>query len=119
MTHVTREQPPLESRGPDAEVAGNPPAEAEPEEARGRAAICSPLAAEHFGLAVLARGIEDNVGARLLARTSRHVELTAAGVLELAWTTGKIVCGTPGNVIAGCVPWNPLAPMGSSSSLKS
>jgi hypothetical protein len=28
----TDEQPPLESRGPDAEIAGHPPAEAEPEE---------------------------------------------------------------------------------------
>ncbi|KRG56095.1 TonB-dependent receptor [Stenotrophomonas nitritireducens] len=27
-------------------------------------------------------------------------------------TTGKIVCGTPGNVIAGCVPWNPFAGFG-------
>ncbi|MGN0858483.1 MAG: TonB-dependent receptor [Stenotrophomonas sp.] len=26
--------------------------------------------------------------------------------------TGKIVCGTPGNVIAGCVPWNPFAGFG-------
>ncbi|MGY0650669.1 TonB-dependent receptor domain-containing protein [Luteimonas sp. A537] len=25
---------------------------------------------------------------------------------------GQIVCGTPGNVIAGCVPWNPFAGFG-------
>lgn len=25
---------------------------------------------------------------------------------------GKVVCGTPGNVIAGCVPWNPFAGFG-------
>ncbi|MEE1651509.1 prephenate dehydratase [Brachybacterium sp. J144] len=33
------------------------------ESARGRAAVCSPLAAEHFGLTVLAEGIEDHEGA--------------------------------------------------------
>lgn len=38
-------------------------AAADPEDARGRAAVCSPLAAEHFGLAVLAEGIEDYDGA--------------------------------------------------------
>lgn len=27
-------------------------------------------------------------------------------------TTGKIVCGTPGKVIAGCTPWNPFAGFG-------
>ncbi|MCL6422545.1 prephenate dehydratase [Brachybacterium sp. JHP9] len=57
-------------------------AEAEPEEARGRAAICSPLAAEHFGLAVLARGIEDNVGAQtrfvLVTRNDRIPARTGA-----------------------------------------
>jgi len=26
--------------------------------------------------------------------------------------TGQIVCGTPGNVIAGCTPWNPFAGFG-------
>ena len=35
----------------------------EPAEARGRAAVCSPLAAQHFGLEVLAGGIEDYDGA--------------------------------------------------------
>ncbi|MDO5661586.1 MAG: prephenate dehydratase [Brachybacterium sp.] len=39
-------------------------AEATPEEAAGRAAICSPLAAEHFGLDVLEGGIEDTRGAQ-------------------------------------------------------
>ena len=34
-----------------------------PQEARGRAAVCSPLAAQHFGLEVLAEGIEDYEGA--------------------------------------------------------
>ena len=34
-----------------------------PQEARGRAAVCSPLAAKHFGLEVLAEGIEDYEGA--------------------------------------------------------
>ena len=34
-----------------------------PQEARGRAAVCSPLAAQHFGLEVLAEGIEDHAGA--------------------------------------------------------
>ncbi|MGP9538564.1 prephenate dehydratase [Brachybacterium sp. AOP43-C2-M15] len=33
------------------------------DEARGRAAVCSPLAAQHFGLEVLAEGIEDHEGA--------------------------------------------------------
>src|SRR5699024_8211865 len=33
------------------------------DDARGRAAVCSPLAAEHFGLTVLADGIEDYDGA--------------------------------------------------------
>ena len=27
-------------------------------------------------------------------------------------TQGQVVCGTPGNIIAGCVPWNPFAPFG-------
>ena len=35
----------------------------DPEEAWGRAAVCSPLAAQHFGLEVLAEGIEDYEGA--------------------------------------------------------
>ena len=49
-------------------------AEASEEEARGRAAVCSPLAAEHFGLDVLARGIEDNRGAqtRFVLVTRNH-----------------------------------------------
>ncbi|AXK44294.1 prephenate dehydratase [Brachybacterium saurashtrense] len=38
-------------------------AAASPEEARGRAAVCSPLAARHFGLEILAEGIEDFDGA--------------------------------------------------------
>src|SRR5699024_9305889 len=38
-------------------------AAADADEARGRAAVCSPLAAEHFGLTVLADGIEDYDGA--------------------------------------------------------
>ena len=33
------------------------------DQARGRAAVCSPLAARHFGLAVVAEGIEDYEGA--------------------------------------------------------
>lgn len=33
------------------------------EEARGRAAVCSPLAAQHYGLEILADGIEDHEGA--------------------------------------------------------
>ncbi|MGP9694765.1 prephenate dehydratase [Brachybacterium sp. AOP25-B2-12] len=49
-------------------------AAADPAEARGRAAICSPLAAEHFGLEVLAHGIEDNHGAqtRFVLVTRNH-----------------------------------------------
>ncbi|PWH07551.1 prephenate dehydratase [Brachybacterium endophyticum] len=49
-------------------------AEATEEEAAGRAAICSPLAAEHFGLEVLASGIEDTVGAqtRFVIVTRNH-----------------------------------------------
>ncbi|MGY0620317.1 TonB-dependent receptor plug domain-containing protein [Lysobacter sp. A378] len=27
--------------------------------------------------------------------------------------SGRVVCGTPGNIIEGCVPFNPLAPAGS------
>lgn len=27
-------------------------------------------------------------------------------------TEGQVVCGTPGNAIAGCVPWNPFVPYG-------
>src|SRR5699024_8267478 len=38
-------------------------AAADADEARGRAAVCSPLAAEHFGLTVLADGIDDYDGA--------------------------------------------------------
>ena len=45
-----------------------------PEEARGRAAVCSPLAAEHFGLTVLAEQIEDNAGAQ-----TRFVLVTREG----------------------------------------
>lgn len=49
-------------------------AEGAEDEVRGRAAICSPLAAEHFGLDVLARGIEDNQGAqtRFVLVTRNH-----------------------------------------------
>ncbi|WP_114855152.1 prephenate dehydratase [Brachybacterium sp. YJGR34] len=46
----------------------------DPEQARGRAAVCSPLAAEHFGLEVLARGIEDHEGAQ-----TRFVLVTREG----------------------------------------
>lgn len=49
-------------------------AAASPEEARGRAAVCSALAAEHFGLHVLQDGIEDNEGAR-----TRFVLVTREG----------------------------------------
>ncbi|GAA1490182.1 prephenate dehydratase [Brachybacterium sacelli] len=45
-----------------------------PEQARGRAAVCSPLAAEHFGLTVLAQQIEDNAGAQ-----TRFVLVTREG----------------------------------------
>lgn len=49
-------------------------AAADAEDARGRAAICSPLAAEHFGLEVLAREVEDNRGAqtRFVLVTRNH-----------------------------------------------
>src|SRR5699024_887128 len=50
----TRAVPPAPARAP---------APADADEARGRAAVCSPLAAEHFGLTVLADGIEDYDGA--------------------------------------------------------
>lgn len=57
-------------------------AEADAEDTVGRAAICSPLAAEHFGLAVLARGIEDFVGAQtrfvLVTRNRRVPRRTGA-----------------------------------------
>ncbi|MGJ4730363.1 TonB-dependent receptor domain-containing protein [Luteimonas sp. SDU101] len=36
----------------------------------------------------------------------------ALGASFLDTTTGQIVCGTPGNVIAGCTPWNPFAGFG-------
>jgi prephenate dehydratase len=49
-------------------------AEMSPDEARGRAAVCSPLAAEHFGLTVLAEQIEDNDGAQ-----TRFVLVTREG----------------------------------------
>ncbi|WP_193107179.1 prephenate dehydratase [Brachybacterium sp. FME24] len=45
-----------------------------PQEGRGRAAVCSPLAAEHFGLTVLAEQIEDNAGAQ-----TRFVLVTREG----------------------------------------
>lgn len=45
-----------------------------PEEASGRAAVCSPLAAAHFGLTVLAEQIEDNSGAQ-----TRFVLVTREG----------------------------------------
>ncbi|EWS79844.1 prephenate dehydratase [Brachybacterium phenoliresistens] len=52
------------------------------EEARGRAAICSPLAAQHFGLTVLAEGIEDTRGAQtrfvLVTRDGRIPARTGA-----------------------------------------
>ena len=44
------------------------------EEAHGRAAVCSPLAAAHFGLTVLAEQIEDNSGAQ-----TRFVLVTREG----------------------------------------
>ena len=46
----------------------------EPAQARGRAAVCSPLAAAHFGLEVLAEGIEDYAGAQ-----TRFVLVTREG----------------------------------------
>ena len=46
----------------------------DPAEARGRAAVCSPLAAQHFGLEVLAEGIEDHDGA-----VTRFVLVTREG----------------------------------------
>lgn len=50
--------------------------------ARGSAAICSPLAAQHFGLDVLAEGIEDNRGAQtrfvLVTRNHRIPRRTGA-----------------------------------------
>ena len=45
-----------------------------PQQARGRAAVCSPLAAQHYGLAVLAEGIEDHQGA-----VTRFVLVTREG----------------------------------------
>ncbi|MBJ7576034.1 TonB-dependent receptor [Luteimonas sp. MC1828] len=36
----------------------------------------------------------------------------AVGSSFLDETTGNVVCGTPGNVIAGCTPWNPFAGFG-------
>ena len=36
----------------------------------------------------------------------------AVGPSFLAAATGRVVCGTPGNVIAGCTPWNPFAGFG-------
>ncbi|MFC0676019.1 prephenate dehydratase [Brachybacterium hainanense] len=52
------------------------------EETLGRAAICSPLAAEHFGLEILARGIEDTPGAQtrfvLVTRDGRIPARTGA-----------------------------------------
>ncbi|UQN29434.1 prephenate dehydratase [Brachybacterium kimchii] len=57
-------------------------AESSEEEAEGLAAICSPLAAEHFGLQVLARGIEDTKGAQtrfvIVTRNSRIPARTGA-----------------------------------------
>jgi prephenate dehydratase len=49
-------------------------AEASADEAGGRAAVCPPLAAEHFGLHVVASGIEDNSGAqtRFVLVTRNH-----------------------------------------------
>lgn len=44
------------------------------DEARGRAAVCSPLAAKHFGLEILAEGIEDYDGA-----VTRFVLVTREG----------------------------------------
>src|SRR5699024_3296530 len=45
-----------------------------PQQARGRAAVCSPLAAQHFGLEVLAEEIEDHRGAQ-----TRFVLVTREG----------------------------------------
>ena len=36
----------------------------------------------------------------------------AVGPSFLDAATGRVVCGTPGNVIAGCTPWNPFAGFG-------
>ena len=54
------------------------------DEAWGRAAVCSPLAAEHFGLAVLAEGIEDHAGA-----ITRFVLVTREGRIPARTGTDK------------------------------
>lgn len=56
--------------------------DADSPDAAGAAALCSPLAAEHHGLHVLARGVEDTAGAQtrfvLVARDSRIPARTGA-----------------------------------------
>ncbi|MFC7375762.1 prephenate dehydratase [Brachybacterium sp. GCM10030268] len=57
------------------------------EDARGRAAVCSPLAAKHFGLEILAEGIEDYEGAQtrfvLVTREGRIPARTGADKTSL------------------------------------
>ncbi|HJB09421.1 MAG TPA: prephenate dehydratase [Candidatus Brachybacterium merdavium] len=58
------------------------------EAARGRAAVCSPLAAQHYGLEILAEGIEDHAGAItrfvLVTREGRIPARTGADKTTLA-----------------------------------
>src|SRR5699024_9734490 len=58
------------------------------EAARGRAAVCSPLAAQHYGLEILAEGIEDRAGAItrfvLVTREGRIPARTGADKTTLA-----------------------------------
>lgn len=76
----------LRAHVPDADVAtasstaaaARDLAAMSPEDARGRAAVCSALAAEHFGLTVLAEQIEDNAGAQ-----TRFVLVTREGRIPM------------------------------------
>lgn len=67
---------------PSTAAAAQRLAELPAEQVRGRAAVCSPLAASHFGLEVLAAGIEDTSGAEtrfiLVTRDGRIPARTGA-----------------------------------------
>ena len=75
------------------------------DEAWGRAAVCSPLAAEHFGLTVLADGIEDHAGA-----ITRFVLVTREGEGHTGYNKGNACVDTAveAYLVSGTVPQDGL-----------
>ena len=56
-----------------------------------------------------------NEGQRVSPQSMYQPHVNQAVGASFIDANGVARCGTPGNVIEGCVPWNPLAPMGSNS----